>query len=293
MIQSMTGFGRAQIENEHVSVSVEVKSLNSKSADISTRMSHLFSDKEIEVRNMLSAQLQRGKIMISINYASKGGDAVKASLNQSLVKAYYDELLQTAKLVGKTHTEDLFGIVMNLPDVYTKETDEDVLERDWGYVRQAVQEAIDRCGQFRTEEGAALEVALRECVQSIADNLQTVEQLDPTRVSKVRERLHAQLKEIWEDESYDKNRFEQELVFYIEKLDIAEEKVRLRNHLQYFGQTLELPASNGKKLGFIAQEIGREINTIGSKANDADIQRYVVNMKEELEKIKEQLMNVL
>lgn len=293
MIQSMTGFGRTQIENEQVSVSVEVKSLNSKFADCTMKMSHLFSDKEIEIRNTLINQLKRGKIIFSLSYSSKRADNLKANINQEVVKGYYNDLKKIADEIEEKNTESLLSIVMNLPEVYAKNSDVDTLTEDWVFVKKAIDGAVANCIDFRIKEGASLDKVFRDAIQKIGEYLNQVETLEPERIVKVREKLRGQVQELIDNDSFDPNRFEQELIFYIEKLDISEEKVRLRNHLKYFIETLDNKESTGKKLGFISQEIGREINTIGSKANDLEIQKLVVNMKEELEKIKEQILNVL
>ncbi|MEH0156367.1 YicC/YloC family endoribonuclease [Limibacter armeniacum] len=293
MIQSMTGFGRAQVENDQLSVSAEVKTLNSKFADTTIKMSHVFSDKEIELRNILGSKLQRGKIILSVSYSSRRAENLKANINQEVVKAYYAELAAIAKAVGTEGTENLLSVVMELPEVYSKDNNMEVVDQDWPTVKKVIEEAVANCSNFRTEEGKSLEAAFRESIEKIQTYLAAVEERDPERLVKVREKLRGQVQELVESDNFDPNRFEQELIYYIEKLDIAEEKVRLKNHLNYFVETLESSNSNGKKLGFISQEIGREINTIGSKANDLEIQKLVVNMKEELEKIKEQVLNVL
>ncbi|GAA4838840.1 YicC/YloC family endoribonuclease [Algivirga pacifica] len=293
MIQSMTGFGRAQIENDQLSVSVEVKTLNSKFADVMVKMSHAFSSKEIEVRNLLTNSLLRGKVILTIAYASKSAEAQKAKINKNVVKAYYQELKEITQEVGSEETGDLLATIMGLPEVYAKESNAEVLENDWVFIKQAIEEAIQNCINYRKEEGKALEKAFKDNIDTIGTNLKGVEDRDPIRLEKIREKLRMQVQELENNDNFDPNRFEQELIYYIEKLDIAEEKVRLSNHLSYFIETLESAESNGKKLGFISQEIGREINTIGSKANDLEIQKMVVNMKEELEKIKEQVLNVL
>lgn len=292
MIQSMTGFGQVNIENEQLSASIEIKTLNSKNADCNIKMSSTFSDKEIELRNLLSSKLQRGKILLILNYSSKRSESLVASLNTEVIKSYYNSLKSISTDLD-TDTENLLEIVMNMPEVISKDNNEDIIAEDWPTIKQGILDAIDKTIEFRTVEGSALEKALRGAVENIEKYLEKVIELDPKRIERLKERLRNQISEFESNENFDANRFEQELIFYIEKLDINEEKVRLAQHLKYFIQTLEQPKSNGKKLGFIAQEIGREINTIGSKANDVDIQKIVVNMKDELEKIKEQNLNIL
>ncbi|WP_242427341.1 YicC/YloC family endoribonuclease [Flammeovirga pacifica] len=288
----MTGFGQQSIENDQLSVSIEIKTLNSKNADSNIKMSSAFSDKEIEIRNLLTSKLQRGKILLILNYASKREDSLKAALNTSVIKSYYNDLKSISNDLDESN-EQLLQIVMTMPEVYQKENNEDVLAEDWPSVLEAIKSAIAKTIEFRSHEGEALEKALRGSVEKISTYLEEVKVLDPQRIERLKERLRSQVAEFESNDNFDSNRFEQELIFYIEKLDINEEKVRLAQHLKYFIQTLDTPQSNGKKLGFIAQEIGREINTIGSKANDVDIQKIVVNMKDELEKIKEQNLNIL
>ncbi|MBB6459754.1 YicC/YloC family endoribonuclease [Flammeovirga kamogawensis] len=292
MIQSMTGFGQERIENDQLSVSIEIKTLNSKNADCNIKMSSAFSDKEIELRNLLTSKLQRGKILLLLNYTSKRNENLKASLNTEVIKSYYSDLKSVATDLGE-NTDNLLNIVMEMPEVYTKENDEDVIKEDWPVVLEAIKKAIDKTIEFRSHEGDALEKAIRGSITNITEYLAKVIEFDPQRIERLREKLNNQIAEFENNENFDPSRFEQELIFYIEKLDINEEKVRLEQHLKYFIQTIEQPKSNGKKLGFISQEIGREINTIGSKANDVNIQKVVVNMKDELEKIKEQNLNIL
>jgi uncharacterized protein (TIGR00255 family) len=292
MIKSMTGFGSASVETENLSVQVEIRSLNSKFADLFVKMSNLFSNKELETKNLLTQKLERGKISAIISYLPKRSGINTIKVNTDLVTAYYQALKETADTLGSSD-KDIFRIVMMMPDAYAKEENEELLEEDWKIVIGTVEEAIRECDKFRLHEGKALEGHLKEGIIKIGTLLESVEGRDPERVVKIREKLTKQVNELANNESFDKNRFEQELIYYIEKLDITEEKVRLKKHLDYFIETMDEPANTGKKLGFISQEIGREINTIGSKANDHDIQKLVVSMKDELEKIKEQLNNIL
>ena len=226
-----------------------------------------------------------------VSYSSKAAVS-QMKVNQTVVANYYQELKQTADQL-QAPDADIFRIVMMMPEVYHNVSDTEAIEEDWETVREAIQMAVNACNAFRTQEGAALETELKQYIGNISDALEKVNGRDPERVRRIKEKLTQQVQDFVESEQFDENRFEQELIYYIEKLDISEEKVRLRNHLDFFIETLELPASSGKKLGFIGQEIGREINTIGSKANDAEIQRLVVGMKEELEKVKEQVLNIL
>lgn len=287
----MTGFGQAQHDDGQLLVSVEVKSLNSKFLDLGLRLPKTFSEKELEVRNLISEKMERGKISIAIEYQRYGQPEVKQTYNEELFLAYYAQLKRLADKAMASY-DKLFEMALNSPDVIQNKPDEDT-DADWDGVKKNILKAIEQCDQFRKAEGKALESKLAEYVRSIQTALGKVEELDPKRVEKIREKLKGNVVSWLGEEGYDTNRLEQEIIFYIEKLDIHEERVRLRTHLDYFLQVLNEPQSGGKKLAFISQEIGREINTIGSKANDAEIQKQVVLMKEELEKIKEQLNNVL
>ncbi|HYG37991.1 MAG TPA: YicC/YloC family endoribonuclease [Cytophagales bacterium] len=291
MIKSMTGFGKAVLENENSSIVVEVKSLNSKFLDASIRLPKQFSDKEIEVRTLLNNVLQRGKVNLSIDYVKKGEVTSKVTINQELIKKYYQELLLVAQEIG-TSSNDLFRMALQMPDAIITKGEESNPE-EWTALYKTINEALQACEKFRIEEGRGLSIAIIQNIEKIKECLLMVEQQDPQRIINLKSRLRNQLKELIESGQHDENRFEQELIYYIEKLDINEEKVRLNSHLNYFLETLTEPGAQGKKLGFITQEIGREINTIGSKANDAEIQKNVVVMKEELEKIKEQINNLL
>ncbi len=291
MLKSMTGFGSASLETADFAVSVEVKSLNSKSLDLNLRTPRNLNDKEFEIRNLVSQSLERGKVSLNVEITYKVLKP-KLKVNQALVKAYYDDLLNTAFVLGAP-TQDIFKMALALPDAYTSEGVNENNEQDWLYIQDTIQQAIIACTQFRLDEGAQLEKDITNNIIQIATLLEQVKLADPVRIANLRARLKKQVEELLEDKTYDQNRFEQELVYYIEKYDINEEKVRLTSHLNYFIQTIKSPEANGKKLGFIAQEIGREINTIGSKANDANMQQLVVQMKEELEQIKEQTLNIL
>jgi uncharacterized protein (TIGR00255 family) len=292
MIKSMTGFGQVSKEDGQVQIIAEVKSLNSKFLDLNLRLPKVFSDREIEVRNLVSEKLERGKVSLTVEYTPFADKQIKQSYNQSLFAAYYQELKKLADTVGAS-SDRLFELALNSPDVVQNKLSEDINAEEWEKVKKSILDAITKCEDFRRMEGKVLEKMLAECIELIATSLKNIEAIDPRRVERIRERIKGNIETFLGEEGYDPNRLEQEIIFYIEKLDINEEKVRLRSHLDYFMVVLRDSQSNGKKLGFISQEIGREINTIGSKANDAEIQKHVVVMKEELEKIKEQLNNVL
>jgi len=292
MIKSMTGFGQHTIDDGQSLILVEVKSLNSKFLDLNLKLPKVFSDREIEVRNVISERLERGKVSVILEYQEHSDEEIKQSYNDKLFASYYSELKKLADRVGASY-DGLFDLALNSPDVIQNKVKEGMDEKAWDKVKTCLMDAIRRCEEFRMSEGLVLEKMLKECIAVISSELKNVEALDPRRVERVREKLKGNIVTFFGEEGYDTNRLEQEIIFYIEKLDINEEKVRLRSHLEYFGQILGEKQNNGKKLGFIAQEIGREINTIGSKANDAAIQKHVVVMKEELEKIKEQLNNVI
>lgn len=292
MIKSMTGFGQATFDDGQSRIYIEVKSLNSKFLDLNLRLPRTFSDKELEVRNFVSEKLERGKVSVSIEYERISDGAIKQSYNESLFVAYYAELKKLADKVYAPY-EGLFELALNSPEVIVPSVREEASEEVWRKVKELLDEALQQCNGFRQDEGKVLGVMLRKCARVIEENLEAVKALDPKRVERIRERLRNNVVSFFGEEGFDPNRLEQEIIFYIEKLDINEEKVRLKSHLDYFAHALEEPHSNGKKLGFIAQELGREINTIGSKSNDADMQKHVVVMKEELEKIKEQLNNIV
>jgi uncharacterized protein (TIGR00255 family) len=297
MLKSMTGFGTATIEANGLSATAEVKTLNSKFLDIFCRLPRGYSDREIEVRNLLTQQLERGKVEFNLTVTRSAELRPGVTVNRPLVAAYAKDLRDTSYAAGLAGTTDdeLFRVAMTMPNVLLTDSasNADTAQEDWATIQQVINEAIGRCGEFRSQEGASLEGKFREYIQTITDRLTDVEAQDVLRIPAVRERLRGNIADLLGNEEFDRNRFEQELVYYVEKFDISEEKVRLKNHLSYFLDVLETEEANGKKLNFIAQEIGREINTIGSKANDAVIQRFVVQMKDELEKIKEQTMNVI
>src|SRR5688500_7292201 len=292
MIKSMTGFGQASADDGQSRIYVEVKSLNSKFLDLNLRLPKAFSDKELEIRNMVSEKLERGKVSVSIEYEKLSDGEIKQTYNETLFIAYYQELKKLADRVYAPY-ESLFELALNSPDVIQGKSREDAGEEVWAKVKGLLAESLKICDDFRLDEGNVLGSMLGNCCRVIEESLEKVKELDPKRVRRIRERLKNNVVSFFGEEGFDTNRLEQEIIFYVEKLDINEEKVRLKSHLDYFMDALRESQSNGKKLGFIAQEIGREINTIGSKSNDAEIQKHVVVMKEELEKIKEQLNNVV
>ena len=288
----MTGFGQHSQDDGQVQITTEIKSLNSKFLDLNLRLPKIFSDKEFEVRNIISERLERGKVSLVIEYQRHGEQEIKQTYNRDLFVAYFSELKKLADRVMAPY-EGLFELALNSPDVIQTNVKEGSSEEEWKKVKVSIENAIAKCEEFRKEEGKVLGRMLLDCCEIIRVELKKIEDLDPRRIERIRERLKGNVLVFFGEEGYDTNRLEQEIIFYIEKLDINEEKVRLGSHLDYFQNILKETQSNGKKLGFISQEIGREINTIGSKANDAAIQKHVVIMKEELEKIKEQLNNVV
>ena len=288
----MTGYGIAQLENNSLSIVVEVKSLNSKYLDTVIKLPKVFFDKEVEVKKIASEKLERGKVSVNISYERKDTEVARISINSKLLKSYYQEIKQIATSLEVDST-GIFRMVMEFPEVMRTEEPKDKLQDDWKRVKDTVLEAMVKCDEFRVTEGATLKNMLVVYIDRIDNYLSKVNKLDPHRTESIKKRLLKHMEEISENEKFDNNRFEQEMVYYIEKLDISEEKVRLKSHLDFFLETLNEGESQGKKLSFLSQEMGREINTIGSKANDAEIQKLVVGMKDELEKIKEQLQNVL
>lgn len=291
MIQSMTGYGKAVVAYKNKKINVEIKSLNSKQLDLSTRIAPLYREKEMEIRQMVSASLVRGKVDFSV-WIEKEAGADATPINAAIVENYYRQIKEISAATGIPEPTDWYATLLRLPDV-TLRTDTELLEdEEWEVARAAIQEALNSLVDFRRQEGMALQKKFNEKIDNIATLLKNIEPLEKSRVEKIRNRIVDGLKEIPEVD-YDKNRLEQELIYYIEKLDISEEKQRLANHLKYFRETMEEAEAQGKKLGFIAQEMGREINTTGSKSNQAEMQNIVVKMKDELEQIKEQVLNVL
>ena len=291
MIQSMTGYGNAVVAYKDKKIHVEIKSLNSKQLDLQTRIAPLYREKEMECRAMVAEALIRGKVDMSV-WIEKESAVDATPVNAALVENYYHQLKDVAQKVGIPEPEDWLYTLTRMPDVLTKTDVETLDEPEWAIVKGAVADALNSLVEFRKQEGAALEKKFTEKIDNIAQLLADIEPYEKGRVEKIKTRIEGGLKQI-PDVEYDKNRLEQELIYYIEKLDISEEKQRLANHLKYFRETMAEPAGQGKKLGFIAQEMGREINTTGSKSNQAEMQNIVVKMKDELEQIKEQVLNAL
>lgn len=292
MIKSMTGFGVAGLENEQMMIQVEVRSLNSKFLDLSIRSPRQFSDKEHEIRNLVQSILDRGKVNVSIEFVPKGSQNLPVTINQDLFKSYFEEFKNLADLVGEK-SNDLFKLALQSPNVITSIPMEREEGEDWEQTKRVLEEALKKCDGFRKDEGAALYSKLEENILVIRSAFEKVKNEEPIRKERIKQRIRNHFDQWMDENSFDANRFEQELIYYFEKLDVTEELVRLETHLDYFMKSLKEENAQGKKLGFISQEIGREINTIGSKANDAEIQKHVILMKDELEKIKEQSLNVL
>ena len=276
----MTGYGKATAELPEKKINVEIKSLNSKAMDLSTRIAPAYREKEIEIRNEISKVLERGKVDFSLWIEKKEGAESATPINQALVEGYYKQIQAISENIGIPVPTDWFQTLLRMPDVMTKTEIQELSEEEWKVVHATVLEAINHLVDFRKQEGAALEKKFREKIANISLLLEKIAPYEKERVEKVKV-------------DYDKNRLEQELIYYIEKLDVNEEKQRLGNHLKYFISTMESGNGQGKKLGFIAQEMGREINTLGSKSNHAEMQKIVVQMKDELEQIKEQVLNVM
>ena len=291
MIQSMTGYGKAVVAFKEKKINVEVKSLNSKQLDLNTRIAPLYREKEMEIRQMVAEAVIRGKVDMSV-WIEKDTAVDATPINAALVENYFQQMKSISDKTGIPMPEDCFYTLLRMPDVLTKTETEILDEEEWLVVREAVKEALKNLVDFRTQEGAALQKKFAEKINNIACLLAEIEPFEKSRVERIKARIIDGLQQIPGVE-YDKNRLEQELIYYIEKLDISEEKQRLANHLKYFRDTMNEPSGQGKKLGFIAQEMGREINTTGSKSNQAEMQNIVVKMKDELEQIKEQVLNAL
>ena len=284
----MTGFGKSLVSLPNKKITLEIKSLNSKNMDLNTRIPSKYREKELILRNRISTSLVRGKVDFSVFIESTEENA-SAKINAPVIRKYIEQLKEIPK-TGKNDEVEMLKMAIRLPDALKTEREE-IDETEFHAVQTGLEEALIAINEFRYDEGSVLEKEFKLRIENLTNLLQKVIEIDPERIAAVRERLQKGISEL--KEKVDENRFEQELVYYIEKYDITEEKVRLKNHLDYFGQSLNSHDSNGKKLGFITQEIGREINTIGSKANYAPMQQVVVQMKDELEKIKEQALNVL
>ncbi len=291
MIKSMTGYGKSVLELPNKKLTIEIKTLNSKQTDINTRIPSLYKEKELEIRSLISSQLERGKIDLNL-YMENTGEATNYTINRPLARAYYEELKQVASEINQQHYNSYLPVVIKMPEVLRPEI-EKLNEEEWKKLERCIIDALIMVDEYRTGEGKNLYGEFIKRIELIKNLLEDIRPFEKSRIENLREKLFRNVNETIDDNQIDKNRFEQELIYYIEKIDITEEKVRLKSHCDYFLETLDEPVSMGKKLTFISQEIGREINTLGSKANDAEIQRIVVQMKDELEKIKEQLYNIL
>jgi uncharacterized protein (TIGR00255 family) len=291
MIKSMTGYGKSVAETPQKKITIEIKSLNSKQLDFNSKVPWLYKEKEPEIKSLISQKLERGKIDLSI-YCDNLNDENIPSINKMIVKNYYNQLKEISDELKLDLNEHILSTILRLPDTLKTEKLE-LNEDEWKLIKSQLLEAVSMLDLYRIEEGYALEKDIRNNLARITLSLENIETFETGRIQKVRDKLLLILNENIKSENIDKNRFEQELIFYLEKFDINEEKVRLRKHCEYFLESLDTPSPNGKILNFITQEIGREINTIGSKANDASIQKLVVMMKDDLEKIKEQTLNIL
>ncbi|NOT74742.1 MAG: YicC family protein [Cyclobacteriaceae bacterium] len=292
MIKSMTGFGQVTTPIGEATLQIEIKTLNSKFLDLSIRIPRVLSEKEVEIRSIITEKLERGKVSVSIEYIKAATQEIQQQYNEAMFVAHYAELKKLADKVMAPY-DNLFELALKSPEVQQTQEREAFDVQMYERFVSTLKEALDQCDSFRKTEGSSLVEKFQSYISSIAGSLIKVEKIDPLRIEKIRTKIKKGITDFFGDEGFDSNRLEQEIIFYIEKLDIHEERVRLKTHLDYFLKVMKEPQSNGKKLAFLAQEIGREINTIGSKANDAEMQKEVVNMKEELEKIKEQLNNVL
>ncbi len=293
MIKSMTGFGNAVFEDEKRAINVEVKTLNSKFLDFSFRSPRQFSEKETEIRTLVQSVLERGKVSLTLDVQTKSNGELPITIDEELFTTFFQKFSQMSQTVGGNESE-VFKLALQSPGVMTNVSpkNEDS-EEEWKLILGVIKEALNSCDCFRKDEGAALEGKLKENIEEIAGGLEEIKSVEGERKNRIKEKIRGHFSEWLDENQFDSNRFEQELIYYFEKLDITEEIVRLGTHLQYFTKTMSEGKGQGKKLGFISQEIGREINTIGSKANDAGMQKHVILMKDELEKIKEQSLNVL
>ena len=291
MIKSMTGFGKTTAEIAGRKITLEIRSLNSKSLDLNTRLPWMYREKESEIRNIISQKLERGKIDLTISFDVLDIENVPV-INKAVVKNYFEQMKEIAGELNIKTDEQILAAIMRFPDAFKTEKPE-LAEEEWQLVKEKIIESAEQLDNYRIEEGSSLEIDLKGCITRILTLLSDIESFEEERTARLRNRLKNSLVENIGTENIDMNRFEQELIFYLEKMDINEEKVRLKKNCEYFLEKIVIEPPNGKILGFISQEIGREINTIGSKANDASIQKLVVMMKDELEKTKEQTMNVL
>jgi uncharacterized protein (TIGR00255 family) len=291
MIKSMTGYGKAECLLADKKLTIEIKSLNSKQMDTNTRLPSLYKEKELEIRQEITRELERGKVECSFFY-ELSGESAPGYINEPVVKSYYQQLYKISGELGLEASLDLLSTVMRMPDTIRTEKPE-LEEKEWLTVKNTLKQALEQLNSFRSQEGKSMDIDMRQRVEGIMAKLEKVEGYEKERMDLVRLRISKHLEEFVKKGAVDENRFEQELIYYMEKLDISEEKVRLDNHCKYFLETMNDQGSSGKKLGFISQEMGREINTLGSKANHKELQKLVVEMKDELERIKEQVLNVL
>jgi uncharacterized protein (TIGR00255 family) len=291
----MTGYGKALVDFPGKKLLIEIKTLNNKGIDISVKLPAAFREKEMEVRTLLSQRLERGKVELFLTH-ERPSDTTTYSIDKTLFTQYYHSLKSLLSELKEENQEGLLPVILKIPDVLKNEFSE-LEENDWAVISQGIENALSSVEEFRSKEGCTLEIDLRKRVHLILTLLDSIKPLEENRIKDIKERIRSGFQNVIKSDLLDKvpdeNRFEQELIYYIERLDITEEKVRLKKHCDYFLETLSEPLSQGKKLGFVTQEMGREINTIGSKANDASIQKIVIQMKDELEKIKEQILNVL
>jgi uncharacterized protein (TIGR00255 family) len=290
MIQSMTGFGKAVVELSGKKISIEIKSLNSKQLDLNARIPNTYREKELEIRAILSQVIERGKVdfYIVIEHTDTN---ISSQINQAAIESYYAQIKEASEKLNIAVPDDWFSLILRLPETIKTDVSE-WDENEWEVVKKTLFEALKTFNKFREQEGAMLEKVFTDKIKAIESLLKEIEQYELERIEHIKLKIQEAIKKL-EITNYDENRFEQEMIYYIEKLDINEEKARLSNHLKYFAETMKNEKKQGRKLGFIVQEIGREINTLGSKSNQADMQRVVVRMKDELEQIKEQILNVL
>ncbi len=291
MIKSMTGFGKTKLETNNKVISLEIRSLNSKQLDMNLRIPHLYKEKELEIRGIIGSRLIRGKIDFFINIEQSSFDSAP-QINTSIVKHYYNQLKSLTDELNMDTDNDFLAAIMKMPDIITS-TNEELQEQEWHDIVEALNLTIEKINGFREHEGALLFEDFKNRIGIIKELLLDIEPFEKASIPHIKDRIQANIKSMLDEVAKDNDRLEQEMIFYLEKLDITEEKVRLLKHCDYFLETIDKEEIAGKKLGFVCQEIGREINTLGSKANDADIQKIVVLMKDELEKIKEQLFNIL
>lgn len=291
MIKSMTGYGKSVVEIPQKKITIEIKSLNSKQFDLNARLPWIYREKETEIRNLISQKLGRGKIDLNISFDVMESEIIPV-INKTVVKSYYKQIREISEEMGIESDGDLLSTILKFPDALKTEKPE-LMEEEWNLITDKLNESVEELDAYRTEEGKPMESDLRECINRITGFLDEIKKHETDRIMRIREKLGNLLADNFGKENIDENRFEQEMIYYLEKLDFNEEKVRLRKHCDYFIEKIDSPPPNGKILSFIAQEIGREINTIGSKANDANIQKLVVMMKDDLEKIKEQTLNIL